>query len=132
MHKTPAGTDELKPSLVVHRLGCTPSFVDLGSRLAVDDRRCGGQELTCSTLPSSIKPKVVFSSPKEKTDIPISLRSDESPVVDSRTKLPHRETNLHKFAAGAIVEHQQGEEESERTYSATTLPPPPRQSRRDP
>jgi hypothetical protein len=59
-------------------------------------------------------------------------REEWASTEDSGTRTPHREYHLHGLAVVAGVEHQQGEEETERTYSATTPPPSPRRRRQEP
>jgi len=105
----------------------TSSTMDPGS-LSTNNAAAGKIEpAPLSHLPQD--PKLPSHPQKKRPTYLSPFQANGLPTVYSRTELPRRETNLHGFAVSAGAEHQRGEEESEKTYSATTPPPSPRRCR---
>jgi len=105
----------------------TSSTMDPGS-LSTNNAAAGKIEpAPLSHLPQD--PKLPSHPQKKRPTYLSAFQANGLPTVYSRTELPRRETNLHGFAVSAGAEHQRGEEESEKTYSATTPPPSPRRCR---
>ena len=111
LQKTPAPTDELKPSLVFHRPERTPSFVDLGSRLANNDESRRGMvgPAPLSYLPQD--PELPLHPQKKRPTYLSPVRADKSPASTSCTRAPRREHHLHELADDVRKKHHRGEGE---------------------